>query len=47
MQVEKLEIGALVSIRGVGRAKILKFEQVSSLSLLKVFLIVVSQIMPF
>ncbi|XP_075108659.1 uncharacterized protein LOC107777506 isoform X2 [Nicotiana tabacum] len=26
-EVEKLEIGALVSIRGVGRAKILKFEQ--------------------
>ncbi|XP_009790559.1 uncharacterized protein LOC107761402 isoform X2 [Nicotiana tabacum] len=26
-KVEKLEIGALVSIRGIGRAKILKFEQ--------------------
>lgn len=29
-QVEQLKIGALVSIRGVGRVKVIKFEQVSS-----------------
>ncbi|XP_019242979.1 PREDICTED: uncharacterized protein LOC109223216 isoform X2 [Nicotiana attenuata] len=34
-KVEKLEIGALVSIRGIGRAKILKFEQAPQEALLQ------------
>lgn len=29
MQVEQLEVGALVSIRGVSRVKILEFKQAS------------------
>lgn len=30
LQVERLEVGALVSIRGIGRIKIIKFVQVSN-----------------
>lgn len=33
LQVERLEIGALVLIRGVGRVKILELKEVSDLSI--------------